>query len=70
MLAWEKVQMNERQLLLDELRAVISKVSSRIATGRFLKESEGHLLEEALTNLQYAETYLSSYLQVDKYYGK
>jgi len=27
-------------------------------------------LEEALTNLQYAETYLSSYLQVDKYYGK
>jgi len=62
--------MNERQLLLDELRAVISKVSSRIVTGRFLKESEKHMLEESLTNLQYAETHLSSYLQVDKYYGK
>jgi len=41
--------MNERQLLLDGLRAVISKVSSRIATGRFLKESEQHMLEETRT---------------------
>ena len=62
--------MSKRQEFLDRIRDLQTDIKTRLDKGKFSKEAEKFCLEESLKNLSYAESYLSSYLQVDKYYGK
>ena len=62
--------MSNRQEFLDRVRDLQTDIKARLDKGKFTKGVEKFCLEESLKNLSYAESYLSSYLQVDKYYGK
>ena len=61
--------MSKRQAHVDQIRKIIKEIDSLLLEGKFTKEVERFMLEEAKTNLKYAEQHLNGFLQVDKYNG-
>ena len=61
--------MSKRQEYLDRVRELRTDLKVRLDKGKFTKEVEKFCLEEAITNLGYAEKHLNGYLQVDKFRG-
>ena len=58
--------MSKRQAHVDQVRKIIKEIDSLLLEGKFTKEVERFMLEEAKTNLKYAEQHLNGFLQVDK----
>ena len=61
--------MSDRQTYVDRVRKLQEELKAILLAGKFTKESERFQVEEAITNLGYAEKHLNGYLQVDKYNG-
>ena len=61
--------MSDRQQFVDRVRKLQEVLNAILLAGKFTKESERFQVEEAITNLGYAEKHLNGYLQVDKYNG-
>ena len=61
--------MSDRQTYVDRIRKLQEELKAILLAGKFTKESERFQVEEAITNLGYAEKHLNGYLQVDKYNG-
>ena len=61
--------MSKRQEFLDRVRDLQTDIKTRLDKGKFTKEVEKFCLEEAITNLGYAEKHLNGFLQVDKFRG-
>jgi len=61
--------MSNRQQYVDRIRKLQEELKAILLAGKFTKESERFQVEEAITNLGYAEKHLNGYLQVDKYNG-
>ena len=61
--------MSDRQTYVDRVRKLQEELKAILLAGRFTKEVERFQVEEAITNLGYAEKHLHGYLQVDKYRG-
>ena len=61
--------MSDRQTYVDRVRKLQEELNAVLLAGKFTKESERFQVEEAITNLGYAEKHLNGYLQVDKYNG-
>ena len=61
--------MSTRQKYLDTVRDLQKELGEVLQTGKFTKEVERFMLQEAITNLKYAENHLRGFLQVDKYNG-
>ena len=61
--------MSNRQEYVDRVRKLQEELKAILLAGKFTKESERFQVEEAITNLGYAEKHLNGYLQVDKYNG-
>ena len=61
--------MSNRQEYVDRVRKLQEELKAILLAGKFTKESERFQVEEAITNLGYAEKHLNGYLQVDKYRG-
>ena len=61
--------MSKRQAHVDQIRKIIKEIDSLLLEGKFTKEVERFMLEEAKTNLKYAEQHLNGFLQVDKNRG-
>ena len=61
--------MSDRQQFVDRVRKLQEELKAILLAGKFTKESERFQVEEAITNLGYAEKHLNGYLQVDKYNG-
>ena len=61
--------MSDRQQFVDRVRKLQEELNAILLAGKFTKESERFQVEEAITNLGYAEKHLNGYLQVDKYRG-
>ena len=61
--------MSIRQKYLDTVRDLQKELSEVVQAGKFTKEVERFMLQEALTNLKYAENHLQGFLQVDKERG-
>ena len=61
--------MSNRQEYVDRIRKLQEELNAVLLAGKFTKESERFQVEEAITNLGYAEKHLNGYLQVDKYNG-
>jgi hypothetical protein len=59
--------MRSRQELVDTIREVVQEIDQRLVEGKFVKEVETFMLEEAKTNLGYAEKHLQAFNQVEKY---
>ena len=55
-----------RQELVDTVRGLVTEIEQRLVTGKFVKEVERFVLEEAKTNLGYAEKHLHSFNQIEK----
>ena len=62
--------MSDRQQFVDRVRKLQEELKAILLAGKFTKESERFQVEEAITNLGYAEKHLNGYLQVDKYNSK
>ena len=62
--------MSDRQTYVDRVRKLQEELKAILLAGKFTKESERFMVEEAITNLGYAEKHLNGYLQVDKYNSK
>ena len=62
--------MSNRQQYVDRIRKLQEELKAILLAGKFTKESERFQVEEAITNLGYAEKHLNGFLQVDKYNGK
>ena len=62
--------MSDRQQFVDRVRKLQEELKAILLAGKFTKESERFQVEEAITNLGYAEKHLNGFLQVDKYNGK
>ena len=62
--------MSDRQTYVDRVRKLQEELKAILLAGKFTKESERFQVEEAITNLGYAEKHLNGYLQVDKYNSK
>ena len=62
--------MSDRQQFVDRVRKLQEELKAILLAGKFTKESERFMVEEAITNLGYAEKHLNGYLQVDKYNSK
>ena len=58
--------MSERQAHVDQVRKIIKEIDSLLLEGKFTKEVERFMLEEARTNLKISEKHLNVFLQVDK----
>ena len=58
--------MSDRQDHVDRIRKMIKEIETLLLAGKFTKEVERFMLEEAKTNLKYAEQHLNGFLQVDK----
>ncbi len=58
--------MSDRQDHVDRIRKMIKETETLLLAGKFTKEVERFMLEEAKTNLKYAEQHLNGFLQVDK----
>ena len=61
--------MSTRQKYLDTVRDLQKELGEVVQAGNFTKEVERFMLQEALTNLKYAENHLQGFLQVDKERG-
>ena len=61
--------MSNRQQYVDRIRKLQEELKAILLAGKFTKESERFQVEEAITNLGYAEKHLNGFLQVDKYRG-
>ena len=61
--------MSTRQKYLDTVRDLQKELGKVLEAGRFIKEVEKFQIQEAITNLQYAEKHLQGFLQVDKERG-
>ena len=59
--------MSDRQTYVDRVRKLQEELNAVLLAGKFTKESERFMVQEALTNLEYAEKHLNGFLQVDKY---
>ena len=59
--------MSDRQQYVDRIRKLQEELNAVLLAGKFTKESERFMVQEALTNLEYAEKHLNGFLQVDKY---
>ena len=62
--------MSDRQQFVDRVRKLQEELDAILLAGKFTKESERFQVEEAITNLGYAEKHLNGFLQVDKYNSK
>jgi hypothetical protein len=62
--------MSIRQKYLDTVRDLQKELGEVLQTGKFTKEVESFMLQEAITNLEIAEKHLQGFLQVDKERGK
>ena len=58
--------MSKRQAHVDQIRKIIKEIETLLLDGKFTKEVERFMLEEAKTNLKYAEQHLNGFLQEDK----
>jgi len=61
--------MSIRQKYLDTVRDLQKELGEVLQAGRFTKEVEKFQVQEAITNLKYAEKHLQGFLQVDKERG-
>ena len=61
--------MSIRQKYLDTVRDLQKELGEVLQTGKFTKETERFMLQEAITNLEIAEKHLQGFLQVDKERG-
>ena len=61
--------MSDRQQFVDRVRKLQEELNAVLLAGKFTKEVERFQVQEAVTNLGYAETHLNGFLQVDKYRG-
>ena len=61
--------MSNRQQYVDRIRKLQEELKAILLAGKFTKESERFQVEEAITNLGYAEKHLNGFLQADKYNG-
>ena len=61
--------MSNRQEYVDRVRKLQEELNAVLLAGKFTKEVERFMLQEAITNLEYAEKQLQGFLQVDKYNG-
>ena len=61
--------MSKRQKYLDTVRDLQKELGEVLQVGKFVKESERFMLQEAITNLNYVEKHLQGFLQVDKERG-
>ena len=61
--------MSDRQQYVDRIRKMQEELNAVLLAGRFTKEVERFMVQEAVTNLGYAEKHLNGFLQVDKYRG-
>ena len=59
--------MSDRQTYVDRVRKLQEELNAVLLAGKFTKESERFTVQEALTNLEYAEKHLNGFLQVDKF---
>jgi len=59
--------MSNRQQYVDRIRKLQEELKAILLAGKFTKESERFQVEEAITNLGYAEKHLNGFLQVDKF---
>ena len=59
--------MSDRQTYVDRVRKLQEELKAILLAGKFTKESERFQVEEAITNLGYAEKHLNGFLQVDKF---
>ena len=58
--------MSKRQAHLDQVRKIVKEIDSLLLEGKFTKEVERFMLEEARRSLKTAEKHLNGFLQVDK----
>ena len=61
--------MNDRQVFLDRVRELTKELEVELQKGKFTKEVERFMLDEAVKNLKAVEQNINGYLQVDKYNG-
>ena len=61
--------MSTRQKYLDTVRDLQKELGEVLQAGKFVKEVEKFQLQEAITNLNYAEKHLQGFLQIDKFRG-
>ena len=61
--------MNDRQEYLDRIRELKQDLKGELEGSKFVKEVEPFMLREAMIMLERVESYLSGYLQVDKFRG-
>jgi len=61
--------MSDRQQYVDRVRKLQEELKAVLLAGKFTKEVERFQVQEAVTNLGYAEKHLNGFLQVDKYRG-
>ena len=61
--------MSNRQTYVDRIRKLQEELNAVLSAGKFTKEVEKFMVEEAVKNLGYAEKHLHGYLQVDKFRG-
>ena len=61
--------MSKRQQYVDRVRKLQEELNVVLLAGKFTKEVERFMVQEAITNLGYAEKQLQGFLQVDKYRG-
>ena len=61
--------MSNRQQFVDRVRKLQEELNAVLLAGKFTKEVERFMVQEAITNLGYAEKQLQGFLQVDKYRG-
>ena len=59
--------MSDRQQFVDRVRKLQEELNAVLLAGKFTKETERFQVEEAITNLGYAEKHLNGFLQVDKF---
>jgi len=61
--------MSERQVFLNRVRTLMKDIELELKEGKFTKEVERFMLQQAVDNLKRAEEHLNGYLQVDKHNG-
>ena len=61
--------MSERQVYVNRVRTLIKDIELELKEGKFTKEVERFMLQQAVDNLKRAEEHLNGYLQVDKHNG-
>ena len=62
--------MSDRQTYVDRVRKLQEELNAVLLAGKFTKETERFMVQEAVQNLDSAEKHLNGFLQVDKYNSK